>query len=103
MEHDLAKPSAFTDERRGSYESWVAGWYKINVDGAQNTSSGITVCGSIVRDSNGGFVKGFSVNIGRHSSLVAELQALLHGMKVARMLSLKKVIFEIDLLVQFDF
>lgn len=103
VEQDLAKPSAFLDERRVlAIVGWMPppeGWFKINVDGAHNDFSRNSACGGIVRDDHGNFVKGFNCNISRRLPLATELKALLYGMKVARNLSLRKVIFESDSLV----
>lgn len=53
-------------------------------------------CGGAIRDSNGCFRKGSICNIGSCSPLKAELFALLHGIQVARSLSISKVVFETD-------
>lgn len=79
--------------------SWVpptAGFVKVNVDGAHNRYTGISVCGGVIRDSNGCFIKGYVCNLGPCSSLKAKMLALLHGLQVASSLSFRKVIFETD-------
>lgn len=52
--------------------------------------------GGIIRDAMGGFIRGFVQNLGPSDVLRGELLALLNGLKVARLMSIPKAIFETD-------
>ncbi|KAH9685693.1 putative ribonuclease H protein [Citrus sinensis] len=54
----------------------------LNTDGARK-GSGYAGVGGLIRDSNGNWLMGFTVNLGMCSVLSAELWGLLHGLRVA--------------------
>ena len=54
----------------------------LNTDGAMK-GSGYAGVGGLIRDSNGNWLMGFTVNLGMCSVLSAELWGLLHGLRVA--------------------
>ncbi|PPD95655.1 hypothetical protein GOBAR_DD07310 [Gossypium barbadense] len=43
-----------------SWSKPISGWYKLNIDGAQKPSTGVSACGGVIRDWNGEWVVGFS-------------------------------------------
>nr|POE76953.1 putative ribonuclease h protein [Quercus suber] len=52
------------------------GWFKLNADGSALGNPGRANGGGLIRDSNGGRIRGFTCNIGVASSVEAELWAL---------------------------
>src|SRR4051812_47717032 len=68
---------------------------KLNVDGAHD-NNGISGCGGILRDHHGGWLGGFSKNIGICSVFMAEAWGLYIGVKHAIELGFKKVVIETD-------
>ena len=54
----------------------------LNTDGAMK-GSGYAGAGGLIRDSNGNWLMGFTVNLGMCSVLSVELWGLLHGLRVA--------------------
>ena len=54
----------------------------LNTDGAMKRS-GYAGAGGLIRDSNGNWLMGFTVNLGMCSVLSAKLWGLFHGLKVA--------------------
>ncbi|KAF7812631.1 28 kDa heat- and acid-stable phosphoprotein [Senna tora] len=48
-------------------------WYKVNVDASVNKDNSAAVCGGLLRDSSGSWIKGFTFNIGDCSVIEAEL------------------------------
>lgn len=79
------------------------GYFKVNVDGSHHPSSGSSAIGGVIRRDSCSFVKGFYAKPSPCNALVAEMVALARGVQLARHLSLKKVIFELDSSVVVDF
>ncbi|KAG5232203.1 reverse mRNAase [Salix suchowensis] len=50
-----------------------SGVCKVNTDGSRINVTGISGAGGVLRDSNGAWIQGFSVNLGASSILEAEL------------------------------
>ena len=70
--------SGDTDPVESSYLAGVS----LNTDGAKK-GSGYAGAGGLIRDSNGNWLMGFTVNLGMCSVLSTELWGLLHGLRVA--------------------
>ncbi|XP_028773622.1 uncharacterized protein LOC114730681 [Neltuma alba] len=71
-------------------------WIKVNVDGAYSPDRNISACGGLLRNMRGEFLRGFIFHIGQGDALTAELQACLHGLKVAWDEGYRNVILESD-------
>ncbi|KAH9704953.1 putative ribonuclease H protein [Citrus sinensis] len=72
---------------------WVA--YKLNTDGACKASS-LALVGGLSRDAQGGWIKGFSINIGMCSITKAELWGMYHGLILAWNKGIRLLIVEAD-------
>ncbi|GLT82219.1 hypothetical protein SLE2022_006230 [Rubroshorea leprosula] len=70
------------------------GFLKLNTDGSLRQGS--ASAGGLIRDSNGNWLHGFLVNIGRATSLVAELWGLREGLKLCLSLGISRLIAEMD-------
>jgi ribonuclease HI len=71
------------------------GFIKLNTDGAVGSSQ-IAGCGGVIRDRQGGWIRGFAKNVGRCNAFVAELWGVYEGLKCARSLGFNKVEVNID-------
>ncbi|RYQ93893.1 hypothetical protein Ahy_B09g100109 [Arachis hypogaea] len=69
---------------------------KLNVDGSYMAITNNAACGGIFRNYLGGFIKGFSCNLGSCSIMHAELWGIVHGLRIATSLNLSCVIVESD-------
>ncbi|RYR24559.1 hypothetical protein Ahy_B02g058063 [Arachis hypogaea] len=69
---------------------------KLNVDGSYMAITNNAACGGILRNYLGGFIKGFSCNLGSCSIMHAELWGIVHGLRIATSLNLSCVIVESD-------
>ena len=58
----------------------TVGWFKLNTDGAVDTSRGKAGCGGLLRDSADQLIVGFAKIISASSSIAAELWALREGL-----------------------
>lgn len=99
--HEMCQPTPayLPPAKRQVMVSWTPpppNAFKINVDGSHNSTQGCTACGGLIRDSCGNFGKGFYCNLGLSNPLWAEMWALLLGTRLARTLSLREVVFEMD-------
>ena len=59
------------NQRGGDLVKWLPPpmeWFKPNVDGAYDQSSGMMSAGGLIRDCNGQWVKGFQANLGDSNS-----------------------------------
>ncbi|KAF7845080.1 ribonuclease H [Senna tora] len=72
------------------------GWVKVNTDGAVCRESSLGGCGGIIRDTNGDWIKGFSLKLGLANPLSAEFWSIAEGLKLAWQLGFNKVILEND-------
>ncbi|KAL6228121.1 hypothetical protein ACLB2K_002075 [Fragaria x ananassa] len=59
-----------------SYHSWkkpAIGWYKLNIDGSRNSSSGKIGAAGTIRDHPGSWISGFQINLGIDSAILVQL------------------------------
>ncbi|KAL4378406.1 hypothetical protein GQ457_02G013150 [Hibiscus cannabinus] len=78
------------------WEAPAAGWIKINTDGSRNTSTGLTSCGGVGRDSESRWCFGFAKGIGSCSCLEAEFWGIYEGLATAWSLRYPRVFIETD-------
>ncbi|KAL3533888.1 hypothetical protein ACH5RR_007409 [Cinchona calisaya] len=69
-------------------------WVKLNVDGSAIGCPGSTGGGGLLRNDQGLWIFGFAVNIGKSTSLVAELWAIWKGLEISWDLGLKHLEIE---------
>ncbi|CAL1413418.1 unnamed protein product [Linum trigynum] len=74
----------------------LAGWDKMNVDGAANGSQGPAGAGDILRNAEGRWTGGFVCNLGSCSTILAELWGIYHGLGVAWQQGCRTLILETD-------
>lgn len=74
----------------------IAGWYKLNCDGARDVRTGVACSGGIVRDSSGQWCIGYSHNVGHCSALEAELWGILQGLRISIQKAFHKLHVERD-------
>lgn len=67
-------------------------YYKLNTDGSLNNATGNASAGGLIRDWEGNWVRGFTVNIGKTSSFAAELWGLI----LCKDLGLRNIHIEMD-------
>ena len=72
------------------------GWMKLNSDGCVHKASMIVGVEGVFRKEGGGWIKGFSLNIGCYTIEEAELWALLHGLRMTWDTGTKRLLVEID-------
>ncbi|KAJ8768128.1 hypothetical protein K2173_021068 [Erythroxylum novogranatense] len=72
------------------------GFVKLNVDGSALGNPGDARFGGLIRDAYGRWLIGFSGYIGHASILVAELQALRHGLTLAWDRGYRRIVVESD-------
>ncbi|KAF7801271.1 reverse transcriptase [Senna tora] len=72
------------------------GWWKLNTDGSCQGNQNMIGGGSLIRDSNGNWVNGFSKFMGEGNNLIAELWAIFEGLKLANHLHCSHLIVESD-------
>lgn len=58
-------------------------YWKLNTDGSSQGNPGKAGAGGIIRNSDGGWVKGFQQSIGHATAIVAELWGILSGLELA--------------------
>lgn len=58
------------------------GWVKTNSDGSVLNHS-LAVYGGVLRDSFGGFIRGFSANLGHHTVTITKVWGVLYALKMA--------------------
>lgn len=71
-------------------------WFKLNSDGASLGNPGKAGGGGIIRNSQGGWVRGYARSIGLTSSIIAELWALRDGMQLADHMGIRQLEVELD-------
>lgn len=74
----------------------VPNWYKLNTDGASVGNPGKAGEGALIRNHEGGWVKGFSRAIGISSNVDAELWALRDGLRICCSMGMQAAEIEID-------
>ena len=100
----VGKPSkAMTKEvRRVRWMRPSNGWVKLNTDGSSLGNLGRASGSGLIRDANGGWIKGFTCNIGVFSSVDAERWALKDGLSLCLSVNISAVEIEIDAKVVFE-
>ncbi|RYR79610.1 hypothetical protein Ahy_A01g004421 [Arachis hypogaea] len=72
------------------------GCIKVNVDCSWFSHKNNAACGSVFRDSEGRFLKGFSCNLGICSIMHAKLWAVIHGLNIATTNGYHNLVVESD-------
>ena len=72
------------------------GWHKLNTDGSVVSISGLSRCGSLLRDSAGQWVMGFAKSINVSSNITTELWALRDGLGLCLERGISIVEIELD-------
>ncbi|CAN1193029.1 Putative ribonuclease H protein At1g65750, partial [Linum perenne] len=72
------------------------GWSTLNTDGSRRNHSCQTAIGGLLRDERGAFVHAFCANIGDCSITIAELRAIVEGIKLAWNLGVRRVAVRSD-------
>ncbi|KAB5560806.1 hypothetical protein DKX38_005763 [Salix brachista] len=92
-------------EKTGSIEHTVVylhwkppklGAYKVNTDGSRINATGLSGAGGVLRDSTGGWIQGFAVNLGACHILEAELWGIFWGLSLAWDYGFRDVEIECD-------
>ncbi|KAK8515106.1 hypothetical protein V6N12_001266 [Hibiscus sabdariffa] len=94
-----ARSRGASDEGAADFATWKLppeGWFKVNTDGARNSSNGMACCGGVIRDDEGRWRFGFAKFIGIYSVLEAELWGMYLGLSYAWARGFRKVILEVD-------
>nr|GMD39155.1 putative ribonuclease H-like domain-containing protein [Ipomoea batatas] len=68
----------------------------MNVDGSHSMARGAAGCGVVLRDANGGWIEGFTYNIGHCSIGEAEAWGVLQGLLMASRHGISNLIVESD-------
>ncbi|XVF81675.1 hypothetical protein PTKIN_Ptkin15bG0174300 [Pterospermum kingtungense] len=71
-------------------------WVALNTDGCSKSSLGVAGCGGLLRDFQGNWLKGFTLNIGFCSAIEAELWGVLQGLRLAWSMGIRRVKLGID-------
>ncbi|KAK8690240.1 hypothetical protein V6N13_088941 [Hibiscus sabdariffa] len=72
------------------------GWMKLNSDGVRSSLDGDASCGGVLRDHNGGWIRGFSKFIGKCSVVEVELWGIARGLDLAWDMGYRRVMVESD-------
>lgn len=72
------------------------GFFKLNIDGTRQGSSGKIGAGGIIRCSSGNWINGFDANLGVGEVLDAETWGLFHGLKLAVSCNIENLQVESD-------
>ncbi|XP_012842530.1 PREDICTED: uncharacterized protein LOC105962752 [Erythranthe guttata] len=86
--------------KRGKWFKWErpkGGTFKLNTDGSSTAEE--CTGGGIVRDSEGGIVASFSRYFGVGTNNFAEFSAVVHGLRLCKLLGLSQIIVESDSLL----
>ncbi|XP_012835531.1 PREDICTED: uncharacterized protein LOC105956232 [Erythranthe guttata] len=86
--------------KRGKWFKWErpkGGAFKLNTDGSSTAEE--CMGGGIVRDSEGGIVASFSKYFGVGTNNFAEFSAVVHGLRLCKLLGLSQIIVESDSLL----
>lgn len=71
------------------------GVFKLNTDGSRRNSR-IAGAGGLIRNSNGEWVNGFSINLGVYSVTMAELWGIYQGLLLAWEIGIRDLLIEAD-------
>lgn len=72
------------------------GYFKLNTDGSVNLTTKHASAGGIIRNDEGIWVKGFTINIGEASIFMAELWGLREGLKLCLDVGIQNLCVEMD-------
>ncbi|KAJ1382799.1 Ribonuclease H domain [Sesbania bispinosa] len=72
------------------------GWYKVNCDGSVHPDISQVTCGGIIRDEKGVPLGAFISKLNWCSITLAELWAIIHGLRIAAQKKLEFIILESD-------
>ena len=78
------------------WEPPEVGWVALNIDGAASSTSGLAGVGGLLRDHRGDWISGFHKGVGRSNSLLAELWAMVEGLKLGRELNIPNILVQTD-------
>lgn len=70
--------------------------YKLNTDGSTSTTAKTSGLGGVVRDREGKWILGFMGNIFQTDNVLAEIQALVVGLKIVRERNLTPIEISVD-------
>lgn len=70
-------------KRELGWQPPTSGWLKLNTNSASDGNRGFATAGGVIRDGEGRLCAGFSLNIGRCSTLLAELWGVYYGLVIA--------------------
>ena len=77
------------------------GWVTLNTDGSCRGNIKLAGGGGLLRDHTGKWITGFSINLGHCIALVAELWAILRGLRIAWEAGVRKLVLETDSLTAY--
>ena len=83
-------------EKQIAWKCPESGWYKLNTDGAARGNPGLATAGGVVRGKYGTWERGFAVNIGICSALLAELWGVYYGLCIAWDRGIRQLEVEVD-------
>ncbi|KAE8694956.1 DNA helicase INO80-like [Hibiscus syriacus] len=83
-------------DRNGCWTASTATCFKLNTDGARQSSTGWAASGGLIRNYSSNWVTGFSKSIGFCSVLYAELWGIYIGLQLAWEWNIRKLIVETD-------
>lgn len=72
------------------------GWLKLNTDGSVKDTGKLAAYGDLLRNEFGGFVDGFSCNLGSCSIMPTELLGVWNGLMLAKDRGVDRIIIEVD-------
>lgn len=74
----------------------LVGIIKLNTDAFICPSNHFAFGGGIIRDSNGTWLLGFTMQFGKSTILMAELKAIFHGIRLVKQRCFRRVVVEND-------
>ena len=87
----------FTSDDPGvCWEPPMKGWMVLNTDGAAKGGLGPAGVGGVLRNDKGEWMVGFSGYLGHCSAMTAELKAVIHGLKVAKEMGVRRLGLRVD-------
>jgi len=85
------------------WEKPLLGWLTVNTDGDSRGNPGLAAAGGVLRDHEGRWCGGFSLNIGRCSAPMAELWGVYYGLHFAWERKAPQVVLEVDSAIVVEF
>ncbi|KAG7591715.1 Zinc finger CCHC-type [Arabidopsis thaliana x Arabidopsis arenosa] len=83
-------------ERMISWKKPVDGWVKLNTDGTSRGNPGLAAAGGVLRQGDGSWYGGFSLNVGICSAPLAELWGVYYGLYIAWERKITRLELEVD-------